>query len=286
MEPKKWWEKAKTLPALVEARRLHFEKEAKDSGEFLTGLVAEGTLSEHECATSIRRLKVKGLKYEWEGFLSATHLTSGFVENLTEKRKALDEETAKNIALVLECPKEIVYSVINGTAKGEKEVAKKELKIEHVEMDEEETVADAADEETENVEEETETESEESGEAEGEESVEEGAEADPGEAEPDGGEPEPAPKKRGRPKGSKNKPKDDSGSTDGKVESKPVAAVKPAKAAAPVIKPVAAKPAAKPVAAKPVVEATPKPAPAPKLSKNAKIAKLFGELKAAFEDLD
>lgn len=280
----------------MEARRSHFEKEAKDSGEFLKGLVTEGTLSEHECATSIRRLKVKGLKYEWDGFLSAAHLTGGFVEDLNEKRKTLDEETAKSIALVLECPKEIVYSVVNGTAKGESAMAKKgTVDVEHVE-DMEPEEAEIVMDEIEEAVEESEATDEEVGDAEAAEGEEEGAEADPGEAEPDGGEPEPAPKRRGRPKGSKNKPKDSDGSSDGETEVKPAAAVKPAKAAAPVIKPVS-KPVAKPVAAaKPVVAAKPvaaaKPAvpvkvtPPAKLGMHARLAKLFGEIKSIYEELD
>lgn len=194
----------------MEAKRKDFDRESKDQLKLLNDLKTEGLVTEHDYHSQIRRTKMKAMKFEWDGFLSALHTTNRYLEDIIQKRRKLDNEIFEFMAELLDCPKETLHKILGSPAL-QKDAT--EMKTDEVEVEEEteEESEETESEETEESVEEEETEEGSTEEETEEESVEEETEEEmtdvisdsPAEEEEEVS--APTKRKPGRPKGAKNK---------------------------------------------------------------------------------
>jgi chemotaxis protein histidine kinase CheA len=305
MAQKAWWKHSQSLQEMVDARKAHYAEDSVRQLELLKNLKTKGLIPEHDYTRHLRRCKAKAMKYEWEGFISACHITNRLIEDIVEKRKELNAGLLEGMALLLECPRDCIVKVLgnpNIDNTGEALVEHNEAPDadEEETESEEETVEEENTEESESGEEsggysDDESEAEEDSENETEEATEttdetpevteeeapEDGEAETEEETAEEEDPMPEPKKRGpgRPKGSKNR-------GVAVVADEPTPAPKSVKA---VAKPVVEKKALviKPEPKKAVVA---KPVAAPVKVVKAKVvlsprAHIFAELSAAHKTL-
>ena len=102
---------------MIEAKSNDYRKE---SARKIEVLVTNEEGSRHETDASIRRLKVKGLKFDTERLLKSIGLSVKTLEEVKSKKYPLEEFKLRALAISLECPLTVVMKLAD--TKGESDM--------------------------------------------------------------------------------------------------------------------------------------------------------------------